>query len=135
TIADAPEIIEEYTLREFQRRAHHYSSDLPEKDNVLEWLALMRHHGSPTRLLDFTKSPYVAAFFAVSKAARDDSAAIWAINAKALKTHAAEVLKAETLNLGVAAVGRRCLDQNTSFSDPDIFNYLVKGPGPMPSVV
>lgn len=44
----------------------------------LEWLSLMQHHGAPTRLLDFTWSPYVAAFFALERATED--AAVWALN-------------------------------------------------------
>jgi hypothetical protein len=47
-------------------------------DDELEWLGLMQHHGAPTRLLDFTWSPFVAAFFALEKATED--AAVWAIN-------------------------------------------------------
>ena len=63
--------------RIFERKSHLFLADVPQNDEI-EWLALMQHHGAPTRLLDFTWSPYVAAFFALERATAD--AAVWAIN-------------------------------------------------------
>ena len=40
----------------------------------------MQHHGAPTRLLDFTYSVYVAAYFALEKS--KDDYAIWAIKSE-----------------------------------------------------
>ncbi|HEV8581964.1 MAG TPA: FRG domain-containing protein [Thermoanaerobaculia bacterium] len=71
---------ERYLLSTFQRRAHHYISDPPSREDDLEWLALMQHHGAPTRLLDWTKSPYVALFFALEAPAETASSAVWAID-------------------------------------------------------
>jgi hypothetical protein len=51
---------------------------VPAKNSTLEWFALMQHHGAPTRLLDFTYSIYVAAYFAIETS--DDDCAIWSIN-------------------------------------------------------
>ena len=67
-VATKPGIAEDYLEREFRRRAHHFLADVPPRLDDLEWLALMQHHGAPTRLVDWTKSPYVAAFFAAESA-------------------------------------------------------------------
>ena len=68
---------EQRIRRIFERKSHLFMADVPE-DDELEWLALMQHHGAPTRLLDFTWSPYVAAFFALEHATED--VAVWALN-------------------------------------------------------
>jgi hypothetical protein len=69
---------EDRILRIFKRKAHLFLNQPPDHEDELQWLAMMQHHGAPTRLLDFTWSPYVAAFFALEHATAD--AAIWALN-------------------------------------------------------
>lgn len=53
------------SVRKFQKAGHHFLTHLPKDDDMLGWLAVMRHYGAPTRLLDFTYSPITALFFAV----------------------------------------------------------------------
>src|SRR5215831_2913234 len=47
----------------FKRKAHLFLEHIPAETDIFQWLALMQHHGAPTRLLDFRWSPHVAAFF------------------------------------------------------------------------
>lgn len=70
---------EDRLFREFRRGYHQYASRVPTKDRQLEWFSIMQHHGSPTRLLDFTYSIYVAAYFALERSA-DGPASVWALN-------------------------------------------------------
>jgi hypothetical protein len=69
---------EERILRIFKRKAHQFLPMPPLWDDDLQWLALMQHHGAPTRLVDFTWSPYVAAFFALERTLADG--VVWAMN-------------------------------------------------------
>ncbi len=73
---------EERAMRIFRRKAHIYLRDSRVLDDDLRCLAMMQHHGAPTRLLDFTKSPFVAAFFALERTTSD--AALFALNTPAL---------------------------------------------------
>jgi hypothetical protein len=59
-------------------------------DRPFDWWMVMRHFGAPTRLLDWTRSPYVAAYFAVQGSWNDEGTdgAIWQVNCPCLEQEA-----------------------------------------------
>ena len=69
--------IEEQMIRDFRRRFQGKRDEYLDLDR-LYCISVMQHHGSPTRLLDFTWSPYVGAFFALEKAKVQP--VLWCIN-------------------------------------------------------
>ena len=117
---------EEYVRRTFKRRAHHYLHYLPDERDELEWMALMRHHGAPTRLLDWSRSPYVAAFFALAEA-KDEVSAIWAVDVSAIRVEALALLNQ-------SGSIPDPMSPDFSFSDPVVFSQVFLGKT-YPSVV
>ena len=78
--------IEKKIIGEFKRRAHQYLSSTEIPRALFEWLALMQHHGSPTRLLDWSRSPYISAFIAFEDTYKEEGdVAIWAIDSRWLQ--------------------------------------------------
>lgn len=72
------ESLEPAILDDFKRKALPHL--VKEPGNDWEWLTLGQHHGLPTRMMDWTTNPLVAAYFAISHEVPVSTGAIYVLD-------------------------------------------------------
>ena len=98
--------IERIIAERFLQRAPNYlpPAELRLLDDPVGFLTLMRHYGAPTRLLDWTESVWIAAYFACSGAVsngpsgqpkKDKPGAIWVFDRFLLEERVKETCQSE----------------------------------------
>ncbi|GLQ29617.1 FRG domain-containing protein [Litoribrevibacter albus] len=107
---------ERVMIDRFKCNAHLYLDHLPQSEDLLSWLSLMQHYGAPTRLLDFSFSPYVALFFALESGEQD--AVVYSINHNAIRNDDDEYFGKNRLE-----IYSRILEPTGTEDDPCLFAF------------
>lgn len=83
--------IEKAALKDFQAQAHLHLPPrmIYQRDELISWWVLMQQYNAPTRLLDWTNSPFVAAYFAV-EAQPNHPGALWVVHPHTVKQYMAK---------------------------------------------
>ena len=103
-LGEGNEQLEAHLLRAFRKYAHR---DAAQGDSLWNWLAVAQHHGLPTRLLDWSYSPYVAMHFATEDHEKfDRDGVIWCVDYSAtnelLPTKLRTILERESVDVFTA---------------------------------
>lgn len=111
--------MERHLLRNFIKYA---GNELGAEESEWHWLGLGQHHGLPTRLLDWSYSPYVAMHFATARTDLfDRDGAIWCVNF--VKAHELvpqklrEILTDEGANAFTSGMLGRAIDNHVANLD------------------
>ena len=116
-------VLEDIILQEFKKQAHLHlpPGTIPGKDDLFSWWNLMQHHHAPTRLLDWTYSPFVALYFACEQRLEEDGA-VWMVASK----HVSEKMTSAFPDCAGAATRVRQSQYYQSLTGPEFVEFLER---------
>lgn len=97
--SEIPVADEVHIMNKFKQNAHEFLAERPQGE--WEWMLLARHHGLPSRLLDWTENPLVGLFFAANgynSEYADSNGALWCLSPPDLnKVASNDTIRADVL--------------------------------------
>ena len=118
---------EDYSLQRFKAKFHLYDRENFEPKSKLSWLSIMQHYGIPTRLLDFTESPYVALYFALEfyEARSSNDLAVYAIDYTSLLEASLNYIKQKDKDFNETRASINCKQDIIFDTIVDRFSYDI----------
>jgi hypothetical protein len=86
----------------------------------LDYLAYMQHYGVPTRLLDFSYSPYIAAYFAFEDP-KNENVAIFSMNYKDVNSSFANFFNSSIINSSSKSSYFKTIDNLINENNPALY--------------
>jgi len=118
--------LEKHLIRNFKKYAYKRKTS----DSIWDWLAIAQHHGLPTRMMDWTYSPYIALHYATINLDHFNvDGAVWCVDyvelAKLLPNKLKVVLSDEGSNVFTADMLDSVINSLKAFDEIDSQPFII----------